>query len=122
MISSALALAIVGLPALFLPQEILNNIDGIPNGFIVSGIQIMGALYLGFALMNWMAKSVLIGGIYSRPLSMGNFFHFVVGAITLLKISFSQPHLKYIWIPCIVYSFFAFCFGVVSFTSPSNNN
>jgi hypothetical protein len=27
----------------------------------------------------------MIGGIYARPLSIGNFVHFVVGSIVLLK-------------------------------------
>ena len=122
MISSSLVMSVLGLLALFLPEEILKNIQVSSTGFGIIFMQIIGALYLGFALMNWMAKTVLIGGIYARPLSMGNFFHFMVGALTLIKTTFSQPGLKYVWIPCIIYSLFAICFGIVAFTSPTKTN
>lgn len=32
-----------------------------------------------------MARGNIIGGIYSRPVALGNFFHFVLVAILLLK-------------------------------------
>jgi hypothetical protein len=45
----------------------------------------MSALYFALSLMNWLARSNAIGGIYSRPVSIGNFVHFFVGTITLAK-------------------------------------
>ena len=33
-----------------------------------------------------MAKESLIGGIYNRPIAIGNFMHFAVGAMALIKI------------------------------------
>lgn len=121
MIASAFTMGVFGISALFLPQEILTYMQVPLTGFMTMCLQIMGALYLGFAMMNWMAKTVLIGGIYSRPLAIGNLFHFTVGSITLLKGVLNQPDLKYFWILCGPYSIFAICFGIVAFTSPSRN-
>src|SRR5204862_7388254 len=33
------------------------------------------ALYLGFAVLNWMGCVVLFGGIYGRPVALGNLCH-----------------------------------------------
>jgi hypothetical protein len=56
-------------------------------------LQLTGAVYLGFALTNWTARGVRIGGIYARPLSLGNCLHFVAGSCALLKYALaSSPH------------------------------
>lgn len=46
---------------------------------------LLGAAYLGLAVLNWMAREKLIGGIYSRPVAVGNFTHFLAAAIVLAK-------------------------------------
>ncbi|HEV8505385.1 MAG TPA: hypothetical protein VGQ53_08300 [Chitinophagaceae bacterium] len=118
MISSAIVTGLLGLTASFLPTEILKAI-GIAAGELPTlFVQITGALYLGFAIMNWMAKTVLIGGIYARPLGMGNFLHFTVAALALLKFAINNYGSMYIWAATITYSAFAILFGLVVFTSP----
>lgn len=118
MISSAVFMGLLGLLASFLPKEILNSV-GVDSTILPTLlIQITGALYLGFALMNWMAKTALIGGIYSRPLCIGNFLHFTVAGLALIKGAFHHAGLNYILIAAIVYSLFVILFGVVLFTSP----
>ncbi len=44
-------------------------------------------MYLGYAAMNWAAWGVLIGGIYSRPLALANFFHLGIGSVVIGKAS-----------------------------------
>ena len=68
MISSALLMAAGSVLLQFIPHEILNYFGADSSGINPLFVQIAGALYLGFAMMNWMAKTVLIGGIYARPL------------------------------------------------------
>ena len=68
-------------------------------------------------LMNWMAKAVLIGGIYACPMAMGNFMHFVVGCLTLIKVALNNSHFLYIWIAAMLYFLFAVFFGTVAFTA-----
>lgn len=48
-------------------------------------LKLLGAALLGFAIMNWMAKGTMIGGIYARPLAAGNFLYFAVASLSLLK-------------------------------------
>lgn len=91
MIGSAAFMAILGSIGLFAPQELLRALGQDAVGAMSSLVQTAGGLYLGFAATNWTAKESTIGGIYSRPLSLGNFLHFMVGAISLLKGLPSQP-------------------------------
>jgi hypothetical protein len=85
-------------------------------------LQIAGALYFGFAMINWTAKGNLIGGIYSRPVAIGNFAHFLIGALALIKLSFKTPAPHFVWIAAIIYSIFALLFGYVFFTNPVMKN
>lgn len=119
MISSAAFMALTGLAATFLPQEFLSYAGLSVNEAAAVFIQITGALYLGFAMMNWMAKTVLIGGIYARPLAMGNFLHFAAGATALIKFALNNSSIVYLWIATICYVFLAILFGKVIFTSPA---
>ena len=100
----------------FLPQEIAAYMHWGESNSIV--LQILGALYFGFAMVNWMSKANLIGGIYNRPLAIGNFSHFFIAALTLIKISVKSSLPWGMIIMTIVYSIFAIAFGYILFTHP----
>lgn len=113
-------MAILGIGASFMPQEILVHYGARTAGPAVLAIQIAGALYLGFAILNWTARSILIGGIYARPVALGNFLHFGVLTIAGWKaIAGSAIRGSEILVGCGVYSVFAVWFGLVLFTHPS---
>jgi len=116
---SALFMAALGVLASFLPQEVAAHLGAPPGSHIVLIIQIGGALYLGFAILNWTAKAVLVGGIYSRPVALGNFLHFAVVAITLLRVLLGGSRSNEIIVGTIIYSFFGVWFGLVLLTHPS---
>ena len=118
MVSSSMVTGFFGLIASFMPNEIMNHLGVTTIEYPSLFVQITGALYLGFAIMNWMAKTVLIGGIYARPLGMGNLVHFTVAALALLKSALSSSGSVYIWGATILYSVFAILFGLVIFTNP----
>ena len=122
MVSSAVILAILGLAATFFPQEILNYIGISSAGYASLFIQVTGALYLGFAMMNWMAKANMIGGIYSKPVAMGNFVHFFIAALALIKALPANHDLKLVWVLTIVYSIFTLLFARVAFNKPARSN
>lgn len=117
---SALLMALIGVAATFLPQEILSYFGADPRGLGVLLIQIGGALYLGFAMLNWMARGNLIGGVYSRPVAMGNFLHFAVVAVTLLKALAGGMRGGPILAGTVLYSVFATWFGLVAFSHPKS--
>jgi hypothetical protein len=83
--ASAVMLGALGAGATFLPREVLVHAGTAPMGFSVVLVQLAGALYLGFAMLNWMAQGSIIGGIYSRPVAIGNLAHFTIGALGLIK-------------------------------------
>ncbi|HET8810434.1 MAG TPA: hypothetical protein VFM65_09250 [Flavobacteriaceae bacterium] len=122
MMLSALILGIAGIILTFLPAEI-SALLGFENTKSISLLfQILGALYFGFGMLNWMAKSSLIGGIYNRPIAIANFAHFTIGGLALLKTVFSNPGLSWIfWGTTLVYLFFALIFGWILFHHPAKN-
>ncbi|MFT5827601.1 MAG: hypothetical protein ACJAVH_001291 [Bacteroidia bacterium] len=120
MTASALFLAIIGILLSFLPNEIVDYLNIEPNIITILFLKILSALYLGFGILNWMAKGTLIGGIYNRPIAIGNLMHFGVGAIALFKIvSNTQVHSEIIISLTIVYVIFALLFVYVFKANPS---
>ena len=119
MISSALFLAIIGVFLSFLPNEIANYLNVEYNIISTLFLKLMSALYLGFGILNWMTKETLIGGIYNKPIAIGNIMHFGVGAIALVKIVSSiKTHSEIIISLTVVYVIFAILFAYIFRTNP----
>ena len=117
--SSALFLAIIGILLSFLPHEIVDYLNIESNSITILFLKILSALYLGFGILNWMAKGTLIGGIYNKPIAIGNLMHFGVGAIALVKVvSTIRTHSEIIISLTIVYVIFAMLFAYVFRTNP----
>ncbi len=121
MTTSAAVLALLGLPCVFAPEVLLARLTGSssPGGELI--VQITGALYLGFAILNWMAKGSLIGGIYGRPVALGNLLHFVAAALALFRSAASLPEPLFIWAIAAVYGLLAVGFARVMFGNPLGN-
>lgn len=117
MTSSAVSLAMIGLACSFIPHEILAYFGVVDLAIFPLILQILGALYLGFALLNWTAKDNLIGGIYSKPVAIGNFMHYMVGSLALFKFFIAHTDLNLILISTVIYTIFALLFGKVTFGS-----
>ncbi len=115
---SALLMAVLGLSATFMPQEILGLFGANPDGDGVLLLQVVGGLYFGFAMLNWMSRATRIGGIYNRPVAVGNLAHFAVVAITLLKAVAGGSRDAAVLGGLAVYIVFAVGFGMVVFTHP----
>jgi len=114
---SAVFMAAFGLIASFVPGDLLVTLGVPPVPVLLTVVQIAGALYLAFAMLNWMARGVLIGGIYSRPLALANFLHFAMVAVTLFR---AIPSLNMISVIAVTlaYAVFAAWFALVLFTHP----
>ena len=120
MTSSALFCAIIGILLSFLPNEIAEYLSVEPTIITILFLKILSALYLGFGILNWMAKGTLIGGIYNRPIAIGNLMHFGVGAIALVKvISNIQTHSEIIIFLTVFYVIFSLLFTYVFKTNPT---
>jgi hypothetical protein len=118
MIASALMMAVIGISASFLPQEILAAAGQPSDGVLPLFVQLTGALYVGHAAVNWMSKDSVIGGIYSRPLVVGNLAHFLIGALALWKGILGGQAPAAVLALASGYSLFALSFALVMMTSP----
>lgn len=118
MIASAIFMAALALVASFLPHEVLAWLGAPAHGLLPAVVQIVGALLFGFAMTNWMAKGSMVGGIYNRPIVVGNTVHFVVGAITLAKVAFTGAAGALVILLAVAYLAFAVAFAGVMFGSP----
>ena len=122
MIISAVFLAVNGFGFSFFPNEISVLVTNDDNHFFILILQILGALYLGFSYLNWMSKNSLIGGIYNKPLLIGNLLHFLTASMALIKLAFkSENNLQLILSYTIIYCLFTLFFGYVFFTNPFSN-
>ena len=119
MTSSALFCGIIGTLLLFLPIEIAEYLSIEPTIITILFLKILSAIYLGFGILNWTAKGTLIGGIYNKPIVLGNLLHFAVGAIELIKVIFNiQAHKEIIIFLTVFYVIFALLFAYVIKTNP----
>lgn len=116
---SALIVGGSGIVLSFAPEFLLEGM-GIPvTGSATLLVQVTGGLYLGFGMLNWMAKAGLIGGIYNRPIAIANFTHFLVVALALIKVlTSSQDQPLVVWMAGLLYGIFALLFGIILFRHP----
>jgi hypothetical protein len=117
MMSSAIFLALLGLATSYFPDKVLGMHGTVPDNATLLLVQMMGALYLGFAILNWTARGVIIGGIYARPLALGNFLHFAMVGMMLGRAAVTHGVVQ-LASSAFVFSLFAIWFGVVLFRSP----
>ena len=123
MSASAIILGLTGIALSFIPLEIVSRLELETTKPLLILLQIMGALYFGFGMLNWMTKSALIGGIYNRPIAIANFSHFLIAALALVKGVLSNPGMpSIIGITAGVYLIFAVSFGIILFRHPVSEN
>ena len=117
MMLSAVFLAALGFVTFYMPERVLGVHGTVPDNATLLLIQMMGALYLGFAILNWTARGAIIGGIYARPLALGNFLHFVLVATVLTKAAIRFGVLQ-LAVSALVFGAFAVAFGLLVFKNP----
>lgn len=116
---SSFFLGSIGIIFSFLPKEIILFLNIDPNPVTLIFIQLLSSLYLGFAILNWMAKGTTIGGIYNKPIVIGNLMHFGVAAITLVKVIFTlKEQVTILILLTVPYIIFALCFTYIFMTNP----
>ncbi len=119
MIANALILVLMGVSLSFLPQEIANLLTFQSDPIV---LQLLGALYMGFAMLNWMNKEKILGGIYGRPIVMANFAHFVIGGMALIKFVVKGTDSNALLLLTVVYTLFGIAFTYLAFTHPNLKN
>lgn len=118
--SSAMALAATGLILTFGASEVAGALGAEGSGFSALSLQLLGAAQIGWAMTNWMARESMFGGIYGRPLVVGNLLHFFAGGSALLKSSLLGSS-RAVLLVAVVYAVLAIGFGWLLFHNPIRN-
>jgi hypothetical protein len=119
MTASAGMLAAAGLLLSFIPAEVLPFFDLPSTPTLQLLLQVLGGLYFGYGMLNWMAKASLLGGIYNRPIAIANFAHFFIAGLALMKGVLASPAAPTaLWGIALIYCLFSVCFGLVLFRHP----
>lgn len=117
---SSLVLGAVGVILTFTPDLALLNLNMEADTMSLLLGQIIGALYFGYAMLNWMTKESLIGGIYNRPIAIANFTHFLIAGLAIVKLLMSNRSMSTaLWTIGGVYIFFGIAFLLILFRHPS---
>jgi len=115
---SSLILGLAGIFTLFDPDVLLTILHVPAANSLSVLVQLLGALYFSFALMNWTAKDSAIGGIYARPVSLANFSHFFSGTLILAKYLLSDEFNLAMLLVTLLYASFAVIFYWLVFRAP----
>ncbi|UUV26222.1 MULTISPECIES: multidrug DMT transporter permease [Lysinibacillus] len=118
--SSAVLMGLFGLAGTFFPEEISKILGIDPSPIILILLQIIGGLYLGFAMLNWFTRSALIGGIYNKPVILGNLIYCIVVFFALFRQLAEKFHFIFA-ILTVVYLGFAVWFTLVLRSNPFDN-
>jgi hypothetical protein len=120
---SAVVLGASGLALTFAPDVILSLLSVAPDKAALILLQIIGALYFAFAMLNWMTKESRIGGIYNRPIAVANLTHYIIAGLAIVKAVIADNDLSTIfWAAGIIYVVLGICFGVIMYTHPAKQS
>src|SRR5687768_3275785 len=107
-----------GIAGTFAPAEIAAALSlGSSSGTALL-IQLFAGLLFAFAMVNWTARRSLMGGIYNRPIAIGNLTHFVIGSLALARAVAAGERQMATGVATTVYVVFAVGFAVALFHSP----
>jgi len=118
--SSAVLMGLFGLALTFLPGEASNLLGTDSSPVTLLLLQIVGGTYLGFAILNWFIRSARIGGIYNRPVVLGNLMHCIVVFFALIRQLAEQFNFIFVGLTFIYFGF-AVWFTLVMRSNPLTN-
>lgn len=77
----------------------------------VALLQLIGAALFGFAMLNWLSRYSLVGGIYSRPLVVANLAHTATAALMLGHLAVWQPLSAWLAAATLAYAALGVAYG-----------
>ncbi len=99
----------------FAPQETAATIGLNNSASAALLLQALAGACFGFGLLNWFARTRPMGGIYARPLALGNLLFFAVAAIPLDRSVIHGRSLPAFAAAAVVTSLFAAGFVWITF-------
>lgn len=118
LITSAIFNGVLGILFTFLPQETCSFIGTAEQAEVdLIIMQILGAALIGIAMTNYMSRGAVLGGIYGKPLLLGNLLYHVASGLALLKFVFNSGEWILFGIPTLLYLILSAGFIKLNFTS-----
>ena len=110
LVVSAIVLLVFGLGFIISPQWTMELFDITvePGGILMT--QLLGAGFVGFAILNWMARNVTVYEDAS-PILWANFFMNSIGFVVALLQRLDGLGNAWSWVPVALYLLFALAFG-----------
>ena len=116
--ASAALLLCGGLGLLFVPDLIFGAVlPGMPAQAYWLG-QLLAAAWLGVATLNWLQRSVVIGGIYARPLVATNCVLYLVSALSLVRVVTAPAVPWAVWVLAVLMFVMAAAYAALMFRGP----
>lgn len=115
--ASALVLAAGGLALLFVPRSIVAAIGAPSSTAADMVVQLLGAAWLGLAVLNWLQRGAIIGGAFMRPLVSANMMHYLVAVLVLWKGPPRRDSML-VWTATIVVGLLAIVYGALLMKGP----
>lgn len=118
LIASAIVNGILGILITFFPQETGQFIGTTEmNRADLLLMKILGAALIGIAVINYLSRGTVIGGIYGKPLLLGNLVFHLVSGVGLVKFVFNSGEWLLFGIPSLLYLILTAGFIKLNFTS-----
>lgn len=115
---SAAVLLVAGIALLFAPDVLLPRlVPGYPEAALWLG-QLLGAAWLGMAILNWSNRSTLLGGIYGRPVVAANLAVYLVSALVLFRTAGRAGFSSVLWTLAAAAAVLAIAYAVLLFRGP----
>ncbi|MGI9174896.1 MAG: hypothetical protein ACR2GR_06225 [Rhodothermales bacterium] len=113
LVGAAIFQGLYGVALLFLPDELLGLFALDVRGALFA--QQFGTALLGLAAVNWIGRGTSVGGIYGRPLVLGNLAFFMTNALLLVRQVLERPEMWVLWVNEVIVAGFALVFALLLF-------
>ena len=113
--ATAIVLGVAALSLIFAPELALARLSMAPTPATSTLAQLYGAALFGLAMTSWLARTMLLGGIYGKAVVTGGFAHALVGVFALLHTLRASNGNALVWGACAVYALLAIGFGTLMF-------
>lgn len=107
-----------GLALLFAADDVLPAlVPGFPRSAAWLG-QLLAGAWLGLGAANWISRTSVLGGIYGRPIVMGNAALYLVSALSLLRALLGGTAPRAMWVACAITLVLAVAYGALLLRGP----
>ena len=117
LLASSVFLVGVGLTALFFPGTVGSAFPMISDSS-GSAFQLLAGGAIGFGLLNWVGRGAIYGGIYGRPIVVGNLGHGAIIGLVMLRWQLEPGSTGVGWVVAGAFLAYGSVFGAMLFRPP----